>query len=169
MVPGRGARVFPIRLPEGHSLVLGANGTPLLQMSVFDASGNVLESRGSLRVANLGTQKSSPVQLLISNEGVAAADVRLQLRADPPIPEAPAVPEPPSAPQDEDSPEAGENAQQALPRRPRPTPADADSDGRPRTPVPSEGTAGDEAASPSVPRRPGLSPPPPTETQQRSP
>jgi serine/threonine-protein kinase len=94
-VAASGARLFPIRLPAGHALVLGVNGTPLLQMSVFAADGRRLEAKGPLRVVNLGFQKSSPVQLLITNEGVAPAEIRLSLRADPPPP--PAVPPPPEA------------------------------------------------------------------------
>jgi serine/threonine-protein kinase len=102
-VPANGARLFPIRLPEGHSLALGVNGTPLLQMTVFAADGSVLEAKGQLRVVTLGPQKSSPVQLLISNEGVAPALIRLSLRADPPVaapePAAPPAGAPPAAPE----------------------------------------------------------------------
>ncbi|MEB3332043.1 MAG: protein kinase [Synechococcaceae cyanobacterium] len=84
-VPAGGARLFPIRLPVGHALVLGVTGTPLLQMSVFAADGTLLEARGPLRVVSLGAQQSSPVQLLVTNDGVAASMIRLQLRADPPL------------------------------------------------------------------------------------
>ncbi len=97
-VPAGGARLFPIRLPVGSGLVLGVNGSPLMQMSVFGADGAVLEARGPLRVVNLGSVQRSPVQLLITNEGLAAALITLSLRADPaalrPVPS----PEPPPAP-----------------------------------------------------------------------
>jgi len=83
-VDAEGARLFPIRLPAGYRLVLGVNGSPLMQMSVFAADGTPLEGRGPLRVVSLGAQKRSPVQLLISNEGVAPALITLSLRADPP-------------------------------------------------------------------------------------
>jgi serine/threonine-protein kinase len=97
-VPASGARLFAIRLPAAHGLALGVNGTPLLQMSVFGADGTLLEPKGPLRVVTLGSQKSSPVQLLITNEGVAPAMIRLSLRADPPAPtNAPAPPTPPSS------------------------------------------------------------------------
>lgn len=91
-VPANGARLFPIRLPQGHALVLGVNGTPLLQMSVYAADGRSLAPRGPLRVVNLGVQESSPVQLLVTNEGVAPSRISLSLRADPPVdpPEQPA-------------------------------------------------------------------------------
>ncbi|MCS5698591.1 phosphotransferase [Cyanobium sp. FGCU-52] len=92
-VPASGARLFAIRLPAGHALALGVNGTPLLQMSVFAADGSALEAKGPLRVVSLGPQKASPVQLLVANEGVAPARISLSLRADPPAP--PAVPPPP--------------------------------------------------------------------------
>ncbi len=88
-VPASGARLFAIRLPAAHGLALGVNGTPLLQMSVYGADGTVLEPKGPLRVVTLGSQKASPVQLLVTNEGVAPAMIRLSLRADPPASPAP--------------------------------------------------------------------------------
>jgi len=106
-VPANGARLFAVRLPVAHSIALGVNGTPLLQMAVYAADGSVLAPRGPLRVVSLGSQKASPVQLLVTNEGVASARISLSLRADPPAPppapaptpaspaETPAVPSPP--------------------------------------------------------------------------
>ena len=83
-VEAGGARLFPVRLPAGYRLVLGVNGSPLMQMSVFGPDGELLESKGPLRVVSLGVQKRSPVQLLVTNEGVAPALITLSLRADPP-------------------------------------------------------------------------------------
>jgi serine/threonine-protein kinase len=101
-VPAGGARLFPIRLPVGSGLVLGVNGSPLMQMSVFGADGAVLEARGPLRVVNLGSVQRSPVQLLITNEGLAAALITLSLRADPaalrPVPSTEPPPAPANAP-----------------------------------------------------------------------
>jgi serine/threonine-protein kinase len=101
-VDAGGARLFPIRLPAGHRLVLGVNGSPLMQMSVYAADGTPLEGRGPLRVVSLGAQQRSPVQLLVSNEGVAPALITLSLRADPPTvqprPQPSAPTEPPPAP-----------------------------------------------------------------------
>ena len=91
-VDAGGARLFPIRLPAGYRLVLGVNGSPLMQMSVYGADGAQLEDRGPLRVVSLGPQPRSPVQLLVSNEGVAPALITLSLRADPPAPERPVAP-----------------------------------------------------------------------------
>ena len=83
-VPASGARLFPIRLPADSRLVLGVNGSPLMQMSLFSADGAVLEARGPLRVVTIGAVKRSPVQLLVTNEGLASALITLSLRADPP-------------------------------------------------------------------------------------
>ncbi len=91
-VPASGARLFAVKLPAGHSLALGVNGTPLLQMTVFAADGRPLSPRGPLRVVSLGQQMASPVQLLVSNEGVAPARISLSLRADPPVAIPPAEP-----------------------------------------------------------------------------
>jgi serine/threonine-protein kinase len=88
-VPASGARLFAIRVPPDHGLALGVSGTPLLQMSLFAADGSPLAPRGSLRVVTVGAQKSSPLQLLVTNEGVAPTRISLSLRADPPPPVAP--------------------------------------------------------------------------------
>jgi serine/threonine-protein kinase len=85
-VDAGGARLFPVRLPAGYRLVLGVNGSPLMQMSVFSADGSLLEAKGPLRVVSLGAQPRSPVQLLVTNEGVAPGLITLSLRADPPAP-----------------------------------------------------------------------------------
>jgi serine/threonine-protein kinase len=91
-VEAGGARLFPVRLPPGYRLVLGVNGSPLMQMSVFGPDGDLLEAKGPLRVVSLGAQKRSPVQVLVTNEGVAPALITLSLRADPPLPQQ--VPQP---------------------------------------------------------------------------
>jgi serine/threonine-protein kinase len=96
-VDAGGARLFPVRLPAGYRLVLGVNGSPLMQMSVFSAEGSLLEAKGPLRVVSLGAQSRSPVQLLVTNEGVAPGLITLSLRADPPAPRLQPTP-PPSAP-----------------------------------------------------------------------
>jgi serine/threonine protein kinase, bacterial len=98
-VEAGGARLFPVRLPPGYRLVLGVNGSPLMQMSVFSADGELLEAKGPLRVVSLGVQKNSPVQLLVINEGVAPALITLSLRADPPPVAPPSVAVPESSPQ----------------------------------------------------------------------
>lgn len=125
-VAAGGARVFPVRAPEGHTVVLGVNGSPLMQMAVFAADGTLLESRGPLRVVSLDGQSRQPLQLLVSNDGVAASVITLSVRAEPPAPEPPPpVPEagerpepvpdgprrmPPADPRQEPAPEAEADA-----------------------------------------------------------
>jgi serine/threonine-protein kinase len=96
-VEAGGARLFPVRLPAGSRVVLGVNGSPLMQMSVFGPDGDLVEAKGPLRVVSLGPQKRSPVQLLVTNEGVAPALITLSLRADPPAEAPQASPQPPAA------------------------------------------------------------------------
>ena len=109
-VDAGGARLFPVRLPTGYRLVLGVNGSPLMQMAVFSADGTALEAKGPLRVVSLGPQPRSPVQLLVTNEGVAPGLITLSLRADPPAPRiqpsAPSTPQAPTPPPAVDSPAA---------------------------------------------------------------
>jgi serine/threonine-protein kinase len=150
-VPASGARLFAVRLPALHSLALGVNGTPLLQMAVFAADGTPLSPRGPLRVVSLAQQKASQVQLLVTNEGVAPARISLSLRADPPA--APA--EPGVLP----------GADSAVPanRPPEPPPAPA----TPQKPAPAEPTpqavpAPSAAGSSTPPASPTVSPSPPT-------
>jgi serine/threonine-protein kinase len=132
-VSAGGARLFPIRLPEGYRLVMGVNGSPLMQMSVFAADGSLLEPSGPLRVVSLPPQSRSPVQLLVTNEGVAPSLITLSLRADAPEPE----PEPELAPR---VPEAitdpADPASQPLRRFPDPEPAASDPAPSPPTPPP---------------------------------
>jgi serine/threonine-protein kinase len=66
---------------------------------VFSADGDVLDGKGPLRVVSLGAQKRSPVQLLITNDGLAQALITLSLRVDPPpLPTAPTPPVEPEQP-----------------------------------------------------------------------
>ena len=126
-VPASGARLFAVRLPADHSLALGVNGTPLLQMAVYAADGSVLAPRGPLRVVSLGLQKASPVQLLITNEGVAPARISLSLRADPPVPK-PSSAEPappPESPVVPSTPDPLPPAEPSAPAVTRPTPPPA--------------------------------------------
>ena len=161
-VPANGARLFPIRLPVGHALVLGVNGTPLLQMSVYAADGRSLAPRGPLRVVNLGTQESSPVQLLVTNEGVAPSRISLSLRADPPPP---AV-EAPKPEQTEGSPPAeGTPAKppEQVPGATTPTPTG------PAPPAPLSPTTPPTTPSTTPPTTPSTSAPSPTPPLQAPP
>ena len=118
-------------------MLFRSNGTPLLQMAVFSADGSSLAPRGPLRVVSLGRQASSPVQLLVTNEGVAPARISLSLRADPPV-AAPASP----APQSEGTPLP---APQPSPEMPAPQPPEPPPGG------PSEGAAPPAAEQPVAP------------------
>lgn len=129
-VPAGGARLFVIRLPAGHGLALGVNGTPLLQMGLYAADGASLEANGPLRVVSVPAGKAaSPVQLIVSNEGVAPAPISLSLRADPPPP-------PPPGSQVPQAPPTLPEAQPAQPGTPGASPA-----GETTPPAPAESGA----------------------------
>ena len=82
-IPDGGARLVLVEVPAGDALVLGINGTPLLQMAVFGAEGQLLEERGPLRLVRIAPTAGSPVQVLITNTGVSSALLTLSCRADP--------------------------------------------------------------------------------------
>ncbi|MCP9771981.1 protein kinase [Synechococcus sp. Tobar12-5m-g] len=136
-----GARLFPIRVPPGYRLALGVNGSPLMQMSVYDSSGALLESKGPLRVVTLGKLEGSQVQLLVSNDGVAPAMITLSLRADAP------PPDPAGAPV-----EVAPGAT-AEPQTPPPAASPAPREEQPQVPVP---------PAPPVPAAPAAPPAPPS-------
>lgn len=143
-VDAGGARLFPIRLSPGTRLVLGVNGSPLMQMSVFGADGSVLEARGPLRVVSIARVAGSPVQLLVTNDGVAPALITLSLRVDPAAPEATARPGEAALPP------AGSTTQPADPAQPQGQPAPANP-AAPAQPTP---------AAPATPATPPSPPPP---------
>lgn len=116
---GNRAQVFSIRVPADHKLVLGLSGSPLMQMTIFAADGQVLDGAGPLRVVSLEKVTSSPVQVLIRNDGPTAGLLSLSARVDPPAPAAPLPPQPEAAP--------------GLPATPVPTPQAPSTD--PATPM----------------------------------
>jgi serine/threonine-protein kinase len=126
-------------------LVLGVNGSPLLQMSVYGADGSLIAPKGPLRVLSLGQQVRLPVQLLVTNEGVAPARISLSLRADPPVPAPPTAGETPPPPEGEEAPDTPAPGAAAEPAGPSAAPGGD-------TPVP-------------PPQAPSVSPPPPTQPQ----
>ena len=81
-VPAKGAQLLAVSVPLQHSLVLGINGTPLMQMTLFRPDGTLLDKRGPLRVISLEPGVGSPLQLLVTNDGVASALITLSCRAD---------------------------------------------------------------------------------------
>ena len=82
LIPAKGAQLLALSVPQGHRLVLGVNGTPLMQMTLFRPDGTLLEKHGPLRVISLESGVGSPLQLLITNDGVASAQITLSCRAD---------------------------------------------------------------------------------------
>ena len=85
-VPADSARLISIQVPANRRLVLGINGTPLMQMTVYAADGSIAAERGPLRVVTLAADVGSPVQVLVTNEGVASGLLTLSCRADLPTP-----------------------------------------------------------------------------------
>ena len=83
-VPSGGARLIMVEVPAGASLVLGINGTPLMEMTVFGSQGQLLAAKGPLRVVSLPSTAGSPVQVLVVNDGIASGLLTLSCRADAP-------------------------------------------------------------------------------------
>jgi len=83
-VPSVGARLITVEVPAGALLMLGINGTPLMEMTVFGSKGQVLAAKGPLRVVSLPPTAGSPVQVLVVNDGVASGLLTLSCRADAP-------------------------------------------------------------------------------------
>ena len=54
-----------------------------MQMMVFGVSGQVEEVRGPLRVTRIAPEAGSPLQVLVTNEGVSLSQFTLSCRADP--------------------------------------------------------------------------------------
>ena len=81
-VPSAGARLITVQVPAGTSLVLGINGTPLMEMTVFGSQGQLLAAKGPLRVVSLPSTAGSPVQVLVVNDGIASGLLTLSCRAD---------------------------------------------------------------------------------------
>jgi serine/threonine-protein kinase len=82
-IPAGGARLVLVEVPAGDALALGIDGTPLMQMMVFGANGRVVEQLGPLRVVRIETAAGSPLQVLVTNEGVSSGVFTLSCRADP--------------------------------------------------------------------------------------
>ncbi len=119
-VPADSARLISIQVPPGRRLVLGINGTPLMQMTVYGADGSVAAERGPLRVVTLPPEVGTPVQVLVTNEGVSSGILTLSCRADRPIPK----PLPKVDPNPIADPATGARGPvEALPEPPGPKPA----------------------------------------------
>ena len=82
-IPAGGARLVLVEAPAGDAVALGINGTPLMQMMVFGVNGQVEEERGPLRVTRIAPEAGSPLQVLVTNEGVSSSLFTLSCRANP--------------------------------------------------------------------------------------
>ena len=82
-IPAGGVRLVLVEAPAGDAVALGINGTPLMQMMVFGVNGQVEEERGPLRMTRIAPQAGSPLQVLVTNEGVSSSLFTLSCRADP--------------------------------------------------------------------------------------
>ncbi|QNI96049.1 serine/threonine protein kinase [Synechococcus sp. RS9902] len=82
-IPAGGARLVLVEVPEDHVFALGINGTPLMQMLVFGAKGQVVEQRGPLRVVRIPADVGLPLHVLVTNEGVSSSAFTLSCLADP--------------------------------------------------------------------------------------
>lgn len=119
-VPAGGARLISITVPAGRRLVLGINGTPLMQMTVYGSDGDVAADRGPLRVVTLPEDAGSPLQVLVTNDGVSSGLLTLSCRADRPA----SKPLPAVDPDPIPDPATGaEGPVEALPEPPGPKPA----------------------------------------------
>ena len=82
-IPAGGARLVLVEVQAGDGLALDIDGTPLMQMMVFGANGMVLEQLHPLRVVRIAAAAGSPLQVLVTNEGVSSGVFTLSCRADP--------------------------------------------------------------------------------------
>ena len=119
-VSAGGARLISISVPAGRRLVLGINGTPLMQMTVYGADGEVAADRGPLRVVTLTEDAGSPVQVLVTNDGVSSGLLTLSCRADLPEPKPLPAVDPDPIP---DPATGAEGPVETLPEPPGPKPA----------------------------------------------
>ena len=88
-LPARGVRLVLMEMPANDALGLRINGTPLMQMLVFGANGQLVVEPGSLRLVRIPAGAGSPLQVLVINQGVSSGLVTLSCRADrlrPPLP-----------------------------------------------------------------------------------
>ncbi len=71
-IPAKSGLVVALPLPPEQKFFLALDGTPMMKMSLFGAGGTLLEQRGALRAIKLESGLASPLQLLVTNEGLAS-------------------------------------------------------------------------------------------------
>ncbi len=79
-MPAKSSIVVALSVPPQQNLSLALDGTPLMQMSLFRADGTLLEKRGPLRAIRLESGFSSPLKLLLTNDGVASGRLIFSLQ-----------------------------------------------------------------------------------------
>ena len=79
-IPAKSGLVVALPLPPEQKFFLALDGTPLIQMLLFEADGTLLEQRGPLRTIRIKSGFASPLQLLVINEGVASGSFALFIR-----------------------------------------------------------------------------------------
>jgi serine/threonine-protein kinase len=80
-IPSGGVRLVLVEVRADDVLVLGIDGTPLMQMLVFGPNGQVVVKRGPLRVVRIAADVGSPLQVLVTNEGISSAFLNLSCSA----------------------------------------------------------------------------------------
>ena len=78
-----GVRLITIQVAEGQRLALQVSGTERMRMTVFSAAGTVAVESSPLREVLLPAGVAAPLQLLITNEGVASGALTVTCQAEP--------------------------------------------------------------------------------------
>lgn len=81
LIPAKGAQLLAVFVPPEHNLVLGINGSPLMQMAVFRSDGTLMYQRGPMREISFDSDTSALLQLLVTNDGVAPGLMTLSAQA----------------------------------------------------------------------------------------
>ena len=82
LIPAGGVRLVLVEALAGDVLALGINGTPLIEMMVFGANGRLVEQRVPLRMARIASEPGSPLQVLVTNQGVSSSLFTMSCRAE---------------------------------------------------------------------------------------
>ena len=81
LIPPKGAQLLAVFVPPQHNLVLGIDGSPLMQMAVFRSDGTLLYQHGPMRDISFDSGIGALLQLLVTNDGVASGLMTLSGRA----------------------------------------------------------------------------------------
>ena len=81
-IPAKSGLVVALSLPSlapEQKFSLALDGTPLMQMSLFGADGTLLEQSGPLRAIRLESGLALPLQLRVTNDGMASGRISFSL------------------------------------------------------------------------------------------